>query len=151
MCSLQIHMGLENHVFLGLQNQGDVKMPVWQEMSCRYYCTELGFVIKRYFFYHFLKSYRTSKVDCRFPTIMSNFFCLELGYISWFKPNLNKIELDSSFLIPVTSNQNYYMGDFLESLIWSSMDHSKDNFRNNYLIFKLNYFISFLIIISRLF
>jgi len=82
---------------------------------------------------------------------MSNFFCLELGYISWFKPNLNKIELDSSFLIPVTSNQNYYMGDFLESLIWSSMDHSKDNFRNNYLIFKLNYFISFLIIISRLF
>jgi hypothetical protein len=29
---------------------------------------------------------------------------------------------------------------------WLLMDHSKDNFRNNYLIFKLNYFISFLII-----
>jgi hypothetical protein len=28
------------------------------------------------------------------------------------------------------------------------MDHSKDNFRNNYLIFKSNYFISFWIIAS---
>jgi hypothetical protein len=27
------------------------------------------------------------------------------------------------------------------------MDHSKGNFRNNYLIFKPNYFISFLIIL----
>jgi hypothetical protein len=33
------------------------------------------------------------------------------------------------------------MGDFLESFIWSSMDHPKDNFKNNYLIFKDNYFI----------
>jgi len=41
----------------------------------------------------------------------------------------------------VTSNQNWYMGDFLESFIWSSMDHSKDNLKNNYLIFKPNYFI----------
>jgi hypothetical protein len=50
---------------------------------------------------------------------------------------------------------------FLESFIWLSMDHSKDNFLNNYLIFKLkdflflnNYFyfvLSFLIIISHLF
>ncbi len=33
------------------------------------------------------------------------------------------------------------MGDFLESFIWLSMDHSKDNFKNIYLIFKSNYFI----------
>jgi hypothetical protein len=39
------------------------------------------------------------------------------------------------------SNQNLHMGNFLESFIWSSMDHSKDNFINNYLIFKPNYFI----------
>jgi hypothetical protein len=32
------------------------------------------------------------------------------------------------------------MGDFLESFVWSSMDHSKDNFKNNYLIFNPNYF-----------
>jgi len=35
------------------------------------------------------------------------------------------------------------MEDFLEST-----DHSKYNFRNNYLIFKPNYFIFFLIITS---
>jgi hypothetical protein len=43
----------------------------------------------------------------------------------------------------VTSNWNMYMGSFLECFVWSSMDHSKNNFRNNYLIiFKPNY-ISF--------
>ncbi len=47
--------------------------------------------------------------------------------------------------IPLRSNWNSYMGDFLESFVWSSMDHSKDNFKNNYLIFKPNYFISFFI------
>jgi hypothetical protein len=35
------------------------------------------------------------------------------------------------------------MGDLLESFIWLSMDHSKDNFKNNYLIFKPNYLILF--------
>ncbi len=33
-----------------------------------------------------------------------------------------------AFLILVTSNQNWYMGDFLESFLWFSMDHSGDNF-----------------------
>jgi hypothetical protein len=48
----------------------------------------------------------------------------------------------------VTSNRNWYIWGifFWESLIWSFMDHSKGNFKNNYLIFKLNDFISFLII-----
>jgi hypothetical protein len=41
----------------------------------------------------------------------------------------------------VMSNWNWYMGDFLKSFVWLSMDHSQDNFNNNYLIFKLNYFI----------
>jgi hypothetical protein len=41
--------------------------------------------------------------------------------------------------IPVTSNGNWYMEDFLEFFGWLSMDHS----RNNYLIFKPNYFILF--------
>ncbi len=45
----------------------------------------------------------------------------------------------------VMSNQNWYLEDFLESFIWSFIDHSKDNFRNNYLIFKPNYFIFFLL------
>ncbi len=36
--------------------------------------------------------------------------------------------------IPMTNNWNWYVGDFLESFIWLSMDHSKDNFRNNYFI-----------------
>jgi hypothetical protein len=50
--------------------------------------------------------------------------------------------------IPVTSNQNWYMEDFLEFFTWFFMDHSKDNLRNKYLIFKHNYFISFLVITS---
>jgi hypothetical protein len=50
--------------------------------------------------------------------------------------------------IPVMSNWNGYMGDFLKSFIWSSMDHSKDNFRNNLLDLKPNYFNSFLTITS---
>jgi hypothetical protein len=37
---------------------------------------------------------------------------------------------------------------FWESFLWLSMDHSKDNFTNNCHIFKLNYFISFLITTS---
>jgi hypothetical protein len=53
------------------------------------------------------------------------------------------------------------MGDFLESIIWSSFDnfkdisyhmvdpkHFKDHLKNNYLISKSNYFISLLIITS---
>jgi hypothetical protein len=39
-----------------------------------------------------------------------------------------------------------FLRDFSKSFIWLSMDYSKDNFKNNYLILKLNYFISFLII-----
>ncbi len=45
------------------------------------------------------------------------------------------------------SNWNWYMGgDFVESFVWLFMDYSKDILRNNSLIFKPNYFISFLII-----
>jgi hypothetical protein len=40
------------------------------------------------------------------------------------------------------------MGDFLESFVELFVDHCKDNFKNNYLIYKSNYFISFLIITS---
>jgi len=29
MCSLEIHMGMEKHVLLGLQNQGVVTVPIW--------------------------------------------------------------------------------------------------------------------------
>jgi len=36
----------------------------------------------------------------------------------------------------MTSNQNWYTGDILESFVWSSLDHSKDNFKNNYLDFQ---------------
>ncbi len=35
----------------------------------------------------------------------------------------------------MTSDQNWYKGDFLESFIWLSKDHSKNNFKNDYLIF----------------
>jgi hypothetical protein len=51
-------------------------------------------------------------------------------------------------LISVMSSQNWYMGIFLEFFVWSSMDHFKDNFRNKYLIFKLNYFFFLLILTS---
>jgi hypothetical protein len=47
-------------------------------------------------------------------------------------------------LISMIYNQNWYMGDFLESLVWLSMEH----FKNNYLIFKPNCFVFFLINIS---
>jgi hypothetical protein len=47
------------------------------------------------------------------------------------------------------------MGDFLESIIWSSLNNLwlflniyKDNFQDDYLISKPNYLIYFLIIIS---
>ncbi len=45
--------------------------------------------------------------------------------------------------LKVTGNWNWYIRDFWESLIWSSMYYFKDNFRNNYLIFKPNYFFLF--------
>ncbi len=51
-------------------------------------------------------------------------------------------------LISVMSNRNWYMGIFLEFFVWSPMDHSKDNFINNYLIFKLKFFFYFLIMTS---
>jgi hypothetical protein len=44
----------------------------------------------------------------------------------------------------VTRSKNIW-DIFLESFIWSSMNYSKDNFKNSSLIFKPNYFISFLI------
>jgi hypothetical protein len=37
-------------------------------------------------------------------------------------------------MIPVMGTQNWYMEHFLESFAWLSMDPSKDNFRNNYLM-----------------
>jgi hypothetical protein len=46
------------------------------------------------------------------------------------------------------SNRNWYMGDFYEIFCMVVQDYSKDNLKNNYLIFKLNYLIFFLIIIS---
>jgi hypothetical protein len=39
------------------------------------------------------------------------------------------------------------MGGFFEFFVCLSMDHLKDNFRNNYFIFKPNYLISLLITI----
>jgi hypothetical protein len=47
----------------------------------------------------------------------------------------------------LTNNWNLYVRDFWEFFVWSSMDHSKDNFKDNYFIFKSNYFISFLILL----
>jgi len=47
-----------------------------------------------------------------------------------------------NFSFPLTSNQNWYnmiLFYFLKSFIWSSMDDSKDDCKNNYLILKLNY------------
>jgi hypothetical protein len=46
------------------------------------------------------------------------------------------------YQILVTSNRNWYMGDFFWNPSYMD-DHSKDNLKNNYLIFKLNYFIIF--------
>jgi len=43
--------------------------------------------------------------------------------------------------IPVTSNQNWYIKGVFGILC--IMDHSKDNLKNNYLLFEPNYFISF--------
>jgi hypothetical protein len=40
-----------------------------------------------------------------------------------------------NFIILMMINPNLYMGDFLETFVWSSMDHSKDSLKNNYLIF----------------
>jgi hypothetical protein len=74
MCNLEIHMGMENHVLLILHNQSVMIVPVWLEMSCKYCCTKLGFVIKIYYFYLFLLGYKTSKVDRRFPTITKIIF-----------------------------------------------------------------------------
>jgi hypothetical protein len=54
----------------------------------------------------------------------------------------------TSMIIPMVSNWNRYMGDFLESFVWSSMDHSKNYFRKNYFIFKPYLFIYFLITTS---
>ncbi len=42
--------------------------------------------------------------------------------------------------------QTNILGTFFEIFCMVSMDHSKDNFKKNYLIFKPNYFIFFLII-----
>jgi hypothetical protein len=62
-------------------------------------------------------------------------------------------------LIPMMNNWNWYMGDFLESFVWSSMDHTEDNLKNNYLIFKptnflkkkkIIFLLTFLITISHL-
>jgi hypothetical protein len=49
------------------------------------------------------------------------------------------------FFIVVTSNRNWYKRDFFGILCMVILDHFKDNFKNNYLIFKPNYFIYFLI------
>ncbi len=48
----------------------------------------------------------------------------------------------------ITTNHNCYVWDFLDSFIRSSIDHSKNNSKNNCFIFKLNYNISFLITTS---
>jgi hypothetical protein len=40
----------------------------------------------------------------------------------------------NSLFIPMMSNWNGIWGIFLEFFVWLSMDHSKDNFRNNYLL-----------------
>jgi hypothetical protein len=71
-----------------------------------------------------------------------------MEFKEWRYGSIDHVFIVALLLILVMRNENWYMGDFLESFIWSSMDHSKDHFRNYYLIFKLNYFISFLITTS---
>jgi hypothetical protein len=73
MCNLEIHMGMENHVLLGQQNQEVVIVSVWQEMSYRHCCTKLGFVIRRHSFYPFffwlhkvLYSFHQDPIECRY-------------------------------------------------------------------------------------
>jgi len=51
-----------------------------------------------------------------------------------------------NFIILMMINQNLYMGDFLESFIWSSMDHSKDCLKNNYFIFNFQALLHFFLI-----
>ncbi len=63
MCNLEIHMGMENHVLLGQQNQDVIIVSIWQGMSCRHCCTKLGFVIRRHYFYPFLFGYNAFKVE----------------------------------------------------------------------------------------
>jgi hypothetical protein len=64
--------------------------------------------------------------------------------------------LMSRIKIPVPSNLNWYMLDFYAIFFLGIRpmvvhDHFKDNFKNNYLIFKLNYFICFSITASLVF
>jgi len=63
-----------------------------------------------------------------------------------FVCNMLEHDYPLGIITPVSRNRIWYMGEFLESFIWLAMDHCKDNFRNNNLILKPNYFISFLII-----
>jgi hypothetical protein len=65
------------------------------------------------------------------------------GCFYWGLTNVpEKLEMNKP--INVTSfsfsKKQFFIG------LWLSMDHSKDNFKNNYVIFKPNYFLFFLII-----
>jgi hypothetical protein len=54
-------------------------------------------------------------------------------------------------LIAVMSKWNWVSEGFFwgnPSFVWSSMDHFKDNFKENYLIFKLNYYYFSIIIFN---
>jgi len=53
-------------------------------------------------------------------------------------------------LIPVMSKWNWVSEGFFfgnPSFVWSSMDHFKDNFKDNYLIFKLYYYYYYYLLI----
>ncbi len=64
------------------------------------------------------------------------------------KLNWNYVHVNNEKFNSSDEQSELVCRDFFESFIWSSMDHSKNNFRNNYLIFKSTYFISFLITTS---
>jgi hypothetical protein len=76
---------------------------------------------------------------CKLKECIKYIFKLIFFKLSLFKQN---------FQILMMSNWKWYMGDILESFVWLSMDHSKDNFENNYLIFSSIIFFLLTFVIS---
>jgi hypothetical protein len=101
-----------------------------------YLCTYLGSSLKLVLHKGFL-------IPCTKAQSENNGMCPKIDH-SKMDISTNWIEkqwhVQKCKLILGMSNWNWYMGDFLECFVWSSMDHSKNNFRNNYLIiWKPNY------------
>ncbi len=104
-----------------LHNQPDRRGPLWNYVFflTHYQITGVWSVL-RPAYYQF--AFINNRIGYQFPASCTS-ICFEI-------PNLK-----------VTSNWNWYVGDFWESPIWSYMYYFKDNFRNNYLILKPNYFL----------